>query len=51
MTGAAQGIGEAIATCLATAGATVLLADIQKERVGQVARQLRDAGHRAARTP
>ena len=48
VTGAAQGIGESIATCLATAGASVFLADIQQERVDQVAGRLSDAGHRAA---
>lgn len=48
VTGAAQGIGESIATFLATAGASVLLADIQGERVDSVANRLRAAGHRAA---
>ena len=47
VTGAAQGIGESIATFLAEAGAAVLLADIQEERVGEVARRLRAGGHRA----
>ena len=37
VTGAAQGIGEAIARALADAGATVLLADLQDERAGEVA--------------
>lgn len=48
VTGAAQGIGESIATFLATAGASVLLADIQRDRVDEVARRLNAAGHRAA---
>jgi NAD(P)-dependent dehydrogenase (short-subunit alcohol dehydrogenase family) len=48
VTGAAQGIGESIATFLATAGASVLLADIQEDRVVDAARRLRAAGHRAA---
>lgn len=48
VTGAAQGIGESIATFLAAVGASVLLADIQEDRVGDVARRLRAAGHRAA---
>ena len=47
VTGAAQGIGESIATFLAKAGAAVLLADIQEDRVGEVARRLRAGGHRA----
>lgn len=48
VTGAAQGIGESVATFLATAGATVFLADIQTERVGEVAERLRGEGHRAS---
>jgi NAD(P)-dependent dehydrogenase (short-subunit alcohol dehydrogenase family) len=48
VTGAAQGIGESIATFLAMAGASVFLADIQEERVGQVAERLRGAGHRTS---
>lgn len=47
VTGAAQGIGESIATSLATAGASVLLADIQEDAVADVAGRLRNAGHRA----
>jgi NAD(P)-dependent dehydrogenase (short-subunit alcohol dehydrogenase family) len=47
VTGAAQGIGESIANFLATAGASVFLADIQEERVGNVAERLRGEGHRA----
>lgn len=47
VTGAAQGIGESIATSLATAGASVLLADIQQDAVADVAGRLRDDGHRA----
>lgn len=48
VTGAAQGIGESIATFLARAGASVFLTDKQDERVGEVAERLRGAGHRAA---
>jgi hypothetical protein len=48
VTGAAQGIGESIATFLASAGASVLLADVQEERVGAVANGLRDQGLRGA---
>ncbi len=48
ITGAAQGIGESIATFLAAAGASVFLADVQEERVGDVAAGLRSEGHRAA---
>ena len=40
VTGAAQGIGEAIARRMAGAGATVLLGDIQDERVAHVARSI-----------
>ena len=48
VTGAAQGIGESIATFLANAGACVLLADIQRDRVDDVTRRLHARGHRAA---
>lgn len=48
VTGAAQGIGESIATLLASAGASVLLADVQEERVCAVADGLRTQGLRAA---
>lgn len=48
VTGAAQGIGESIATFLASAGASVFLADVQEERVGAAASRLRGEGHRAA---
>jgi NAD(P)-dependent dehydrogenase (short-subunit alcohol dehydrogenase family) len=48
VTGAAQGIGESIATFLAMAGASVFLADLQEERVGRVAERLRGAGHQAS---
>lgn len=48
VTGAAQGIGESIATLLASAGASVLLADVQEERVRAVANGLRTQGLRAA---
>ena len=44
VTGAAGGIGLASARILAEAGATVVLADIQHERVEAEARSLRDAG-------
>lgn len=47
VTGAAQGIGESIATFLASAGASVLLADVQEERVAAVANGLRAQGLRA----
>lgn len=40
VTGAAQGIGEAIALRMAEAGARVALADIQEESVGRTARQI-----------
>lgn len=44
VTGAAQGIGERIAHTLADAGATLVLADIQTEKVASVAERLRRAG-------
>lgn len=51
VTGAAQGIGEPIARFLASAGASVLLADLQKKRVGAVANGLSAEGHRVAACP
>jgi NAD(P)-dependent dehydrogenase (short-subunit alcohol dehydrogenase family) len=51
VTGAAQGIGESIASSLAAAGASVLLADVQEERVEDVAQRLRAAAHRATACP
>jgi len=47
VTGAAQGIGECIARNLASDGASILLADIQEEKVTSVARSLRDEGMHA----
>ena len=46
VTGAAQGIGECIARTLASADATLLLADIQEAKVAGVAASLRQAGAR-----
>jgi NAD(P)-dependent dehydrogenase (short-subunit alcohol dehydrogenase family) len=48
VTGAAQGIGEAIARRMASAGATVLLGDIQDERVARVARSIVSGGAEAS---
>ena len=48
VTGAAQGIGRRIAEFLAEDGATVVVADIQEEKAGEVASALRDAGGRAS---
>jgi len=48
VTGAAQGIGEAIARATAAAGATVFVADLQAERVEAVAESLRDSGSDAS---
>lgn len=48
VTGAAQGIGESIATFLAKAGASVLVADIQDDLAEKVADRLRGDGHTAA---
>ncbi|WP_336971227.1 SDR family NAD(P)-dependent oxidoreductase [Sphingobium aromaticiconvertens] len=47
VTGAGQGIGADVAALLAERGATVILADIAKDRVGAVADALCSAGHRA----
>jgi 3-oxoacyl-[acyl-carrier protein] reductase len=47
VTGASQGIGEAIAFDLAAEGATVVLVDVQKEKLQAVARAIVDAGGRA----
>jgi NAD(P)-dependent dehydrogenase (short-subunit alcohol dehydrogenase family) len=48
VTGAAQGIGEAIARAMASEGATVFAADIQGERVNAIAASLREDGAEAA---
>lgn len=48
VTGAAQGIGERIARCLGDHGARLLLADVQRDRVEQVAASLRQSGAEAA---
>jgi len=47
VTGASQGIGEAIALDLAAEGATVVLVDVQKEKLEAVARAIAAAGGRA----
>lgn len=47
ITGAAQGIGKAIALELASEGASLLLADIQGEKVAQVAAQIGENGGNA----
>jgi NAD(P)-dependent dehydrogenase (short-subunit alcohol dehydrogenase family) len=45
VTGAARGIGEGIATVLAEAGATVIVADVNGDMARARAEALRDAGH------
>jgi 3-oxoacyl-[acyl-carrier protein] reductase len=47
ITGASQGIGEAIARTFAAAGATVALVDVQKEKLDAVAGAVAAAGGRA----
>jgi 3-oxoacyl-[acyl-carrier protein] reductase len=47
VTGASQGIGEAIARDLAEEGATVICADVQREKLEAVARSIVEAGGRA----
>jgi NAD(P)-dependent dehydrogenase (short-subunit alcohol dehydrogenase family) len=51
VTGAAQGIGYETARLFGEAGASVMLADIQAERVEQAAKELADLGHDVAWTP
>ena len=48
VTGAAQGIGECVAINLAQQGYSVAAADIQAERVQEVAASLTEGGHRAS---
>ncbi|MDH4196859.1 MAG: 3-oxoacyl-[acyl-carrier-protein] reductase [Candidatus Aminicenantes bacterium] len=48
VTGASQGIGEAIASELAKAGAHVVCVDIQKDKLEAVAARIRDAGGKAS---
>jgi len=47
VTGASQGIGEAIAMDLAAEGAKVVLVDVQKDKLETVARSIADAGGEA----
>ncbi|WP_437627607.1 2,3-dihydro-2,3-dihydroxybenzoate dehydrogenase [Sorangium sp. So ce1151] len=51
VTGAAQGIGEAVARALAARGAAVAALDANGERLGAVVADLRASGHRAAAFP
>lgn len=48
VTGASQGIGEAIARELAQAGAEVVLLDIQKEKLEELAESIRRSGGKAS---
>jgi 3-oxoacyl-[acyl-carrier protein] reductase len=48
ITGASQGIGEAIALDFAAEGATAVLIDVQKDKLDDVARRIVAAGGRAA---
>src|SRR3989442_6066231 len=47
VTGAAQGIGEAIALALASAGADVVINDVNEERAKATAVRVRELGRRA----
>jgi len=51
VTGAARGIGKAIAIALAREGAAVVAVDLQAEGVEQTAKDIRDAGFDAAPSP
>ncbi len=50
VTGAAQGLGRAIALQFATQGADMLLADIQEQKVAQVAAEVGELGRNAVTT-
>ena len=47
VTGAAQGIGKAIALCLAREGADVIISDIDKEKAQEVASEVESLGRRS----
>jgi 3-oxoacyl-[acyl-carrier protein] reductase len=51
VTGASQGIGEAIALDLASEGATAVLVDVQKDKLEAVARTILESGGRAVVHP
>ena len=51
VTGASQGIGQAIAVRLASAGASVALAARNQEKLGQVVQHITSAGGKAAAFP
>ena len=50
ITGAAQGLGRAIALQFAAEGADMLLADIQEQKVAQVAGEVGELGRNAVAT-
>lgn len=47
VTGGAQGLGRAMAQSLASAGAAIVIADLNEEKAMQTARELKDAGFEA----
>jgi 3-oxoacyl-[acyl-carrier protein] reductase len=51
VTGAAQGIGRAVAEALAAAGARLMISDLQAEKLTQTANDLQTQGHRLTYMP
>jgi NAD(P)-dependent dehydrogenase (short-subunit alcohol dehydrogenase family) len=51
VTGAAQGIGRAVAEALAAAGAQLVISDLQADKLSQTANDLQAQGYRLAHVP